>query len=820
MAPTSDLQARLQESLGSSYRIERELTGGGMSRVFLAEETALGRRVVIKLLPHDLAAGVSGERFTREVQLAARLQHPHIVPVHTTGAADGVPFYTMPFVEGDTLRARIAQGRIPLDESLRILRDVARALEYAHQHGIVHRDIKPENIFLAGNSAVVSDFGIAKAITVAKTRGDGGTPAENVTGLTADGIAVGTPAYMAPEQATGAPDMDHRVDIYAFGCVAYEMLSGSPPFGLRHPHELIMAHIARTPASLAAAAPGIPPALAQLVMSCLEKSPDRRPQSASAIVRELDRPQNATESIPGLSAGFAAGNPRWRRTAMIATAAVAVLAAIAWFAARPNAGERAATDTNQGSTTLAVLPFVNVGGDTATEYFADGMTDELATALGRIPGLRLAARSSAYRYKGRRDIDVRDVGEQLNVGLVLTGTARRTAQQVRISAQVASVADGVEIWSQTFNRPADDMLSLTDSVVAEITRVLSDRLGASAGSAAATQRRIAGSSTNPAAFDAYLRGKYSLNRRRAGLENAADAFAAAIEQDPQFARAYAGLGSALALLAYFGDVQPPDRVERSREAARTALRLDSTNAEAYVALGILGLSQHQWREAQEMLDRAIALEPNLADAHFHMGRAWIYQGRLAEGVKEIEVARSLEPFSPVYTVWLGLTLDWLGRREQSLAEARRAWELDSSSVLVQNLGSVAFLQMGETDAARRAASMPIHANFQRGTLGYVLSRTGRADAARRELQMLQARDGRMWFDQINIAQLNIGLGDTSAALVAMERAVERGAPLGAFLPLSAPMYDDVRASPRFAAIVRRLGLDPTVLAAPRGGRAR
>ena len=220
-----------------------------------------------------------------------------------------------------------------------------------------------------------------------------------------------------------------------------------------------------------------------------------------------------------------------------------------------------------------------------------------------------------------------------------------------------------------------------------------------------------------------------------------------------------------------------------------------------------------------MLEHAITLEPNLADAHFHLGRAWMYQGRLADGVREIETARTLEPFSPVFTVWLGMTLDWLGRREQSLAEARRAWALDSSSMLVQNLGSVAFLQMGEIEAARRAASMPIHANFQRGTLGFVLARTGRADAARRELRMLLDRDGSAWFDQINIAQLNIGLGDTATALTAMERAVERGAPFGAFVPLAAPMYDVVRASPRFAALVRRLGLDPAVLAAPGGGRA-
>ncbi|HEX6314096.1 MAG TPA: serine/threonine-protein kinase, partial [Gemmatimonadaceae bacterium] len=215
-----DLQTRLQESLGSSYTLERELVGGGMSRVFLAEETALRRKVVIKLLAPELAAGVSAERFSREVHVAARLQHPHIVPVHTTGAAADLPFYTMPYVEGDTLRARLARGPIPLDEGVRILRDVARALEYAHRSGVVHRDIKPENIFLAGSSAVVSDFGIAKAITVARTQaGPRRTSAGGLTHLTEAGTSIGTPAYMAPEQAAGAPDVDHQADIYSFGCV-------------------------------------------------------------------------------------------------------------------------------------------------------------------------------------------------------------------------------------------------------------------------------------------------------------------------------------------------------------------------------------------------------------------------------------------------------------------------------------------------------------------------------------------------------------------------------------------------------------------------
>ncbi|HEX9563633.1 MAG TPA: protein kinase [Gemmatimonadaceae bacterium] len=805
---TSDLQTRLQQSLGAAYTLERELAGGGMSRVFVAAETALGRRIVIKVLPPDLAAGVSAERFMREVQVAARLQHPHIVPVHSTGAAADLPYYTMPFVEGDTLRARIARGPVPLDDAVRILRDVARALEYAHTQGVVHRDIKPENIFLAGSSAVVSDFGIAKAINAARTEPYIGT-AHSITHLTQAGTAVGTPAYMSPEQAAGAPDVDHRADIYSFGCVAYEILSGSPPFAGREAHQLILAQIAQHPTPLSQGAPHVPAPLATVVMRCLAKSPDERPQTASELVAAL-------ESVPTPGALQV---PATRR-GMFGKVAVAVgaLAALAWFAVLALSAGSAAPAIPGGAQSLAVMPFVNVGGDTTTEYFADGITDELATALGRIPQLRVAARSSAYRYKGRRDLDVREVGRALDVGLVLTGTARRAEQQIRVSAQLSSAVDGVEIWSETFDRPFDDVLALTDSLTADISSALWGQLGASAASTPAVSVRPQVGTSSPSAYDAYLRGKYALIRRRSGLEGAATDFSEAIARDPEFARAYAGFSTALALLTYFSDSQPPDRVARSREAALTALRLDSTNAEAHVALGILALTQHQWRDAEQSLERAIALEPRLADAHFHMGRTLLYQGSLADGDRAIGLARSLEPFSPVYSVWVGRIRAWLGHGEQALAEVRRAWDLDSNSALVQQASAVALHEQGDQEMAQRIAHRPAQAALLRGTLGYVLARTGAREDALRLLQPIVEREGRAWLDQINLAQLYLGLDDTARALDGMERAVDRGEPIAAFHPLSAPMYDPVRASPRFAAILRRLGLDPAILAAPRGGR--
>ena len=287
-----DLRDQLQRTLGTTYVLERELGGGGMSRVFVAHETALGRKVVVKVLSPELAAGISVDRFRREIQLAAQLQHAHIVPVLAAGETDGLPFYTMPFVEGESLRARLGGGALPIGEVLSYLRDVARALAYAHARGVVHRDIKPDNVLVAGGSAVVTDFGVAKALSSARGDMPGGT-------LTSVGTSLGTPAYMAPEQVAADPDTNHRADLYAFGAMAYELLAGRSPFGGRTPQRMLAAHLSERPETIEQLRPDTPPQLAELVMRCLEKDPGDRPQSADAVLRELD----SSASSGGRSAG-------------------------------------------------------------------------------------------------------------------------------------------------------------------------------------------------------------------------------------------------------------------------------------------------------------------------------------------------------------------------------------------------------------------------------------------------------------------------------------------------------------------------------------
>jgi tetratricopeptide (TPR) repeat protein/tRNA A-37 threonylcarbamoyl transferase component Bud32 len=320
---SAELRDQVQSSLGTAYSIERELGGGGMSRTYVAMEQALSRRVVVKVLSPDLAAGVSIDRFRREIMLAAKLQHPHVVPVLSSGDADGLPWFTMPYVEGESLRARLARGPMGLGEITGILRDVARALEFAHAQGVVHRDIKPDNVLLAGSSATVTDFGIAKAITAARTGPEGST-------LTMAGTSIGSPAYMAPEQAAGDPNIDHRSDIYAFGCMAYELLAGHPPFTGSSPAKLLGAHLGETPRDIRELRPDAPPSLADLVMRCLQKDPDRRPSQASDLVRVLDSvtSSGASAAAPTILA------PRIRtgRALALWTIAAALVGLTAWAA--------------------------------------------------------------------------------------------------------------------------------------------------------------------------------------------------------------------------------------------------------------------------------------------------------------------------------------------------------------------------------------------------------------------------------------------------------------------------------------------------------
>jgi eukaryotic-like serine/threonine-protein kinase len=449
-APTDpELLRRLQAQLASAYTVESELGGGGMSRVFLAQDHALNRRVVIKVLPPSLAASVSVDRFHREIMLAAKLQHPHIVPVLAAGELGDLPYFVMPFIEGESLRPRIQRGPLSVRETVSIMRDVARALSFAHRLGIVHRDIKPDNILLAAGSAVVTDFGVAKAII--DSRNPTGIRAGST--ITAIGVSLGTPQYMAPEQAAADRTADHRADLYALGIVGYEMLAGVPPFHGRSAQELLAAQLTEAPQPLTARRYDVPVALAHLIMQCLEKDPAKRPKTAADVVRVLE----TAEAVSGEFAAPTTGTNRTSRKRLIAAglAVVILTGGGVWLAPRVSA--RAAAPQSTG-TTVSLATLETVGAVVADTSVARAITSDLATALGNVDGLHLVI--------GGPPLPGLTVDPLTGTGpsMLLTGTVQRSGERIRVNLRLAAVRNDSTLWSGRFNGKASDLLTLEDEI--------------------------------------------------------------------------------------------------------------------------------------------------------------------------------------------------------------------------------------------------------------------------------------------------------------------------------------------------------------------
>jgi TolB-like protein/Tfp pilus assembly protein PilF/tRNA A-37 threonylcarbamoyl transferase component Bud32 len=794
-----DLRSHLESNLGASYTIERELGGGGMARVFIATERALGRRVVIKVLRPELAAEVSTKRFEREIRLAASLQQANIVPVLSAGETDGIAHYTMPFVEGLSLRERLTrEKRLPLPEVIGILRDVARALSYAHEHGVVHRDIKPENVLLSGDAAVVTDFGIAKAISSARQALSPEPKADGT--VTQIGTSVGTPTYMAPEQISADPAMDHRVDIYAFGCVAYELITGKPPFE-GSTHELFAAHLSQRPAELLDRNPDCPPALAVMVHRCLEKDPAHRPDSARDILGVL-------ESSPTVSGAFGRLLRRIpQRARRLALAVVVIgLAIVVW---------RTAASLGAGGVepSVAVLPFLNASGDSADAYLADGIADGLTTALGKVTGLKVASRTLGYQYRGRRDVNARVVGESLGVTHVLHGSLVRRGNRLRVSAQLVRTSDNSEAWSDSYDRNATDAFAVQDEITRLVAAALPRQLR---GRDTALPASASSGTSNPEAYDLYMRGRYLLQRRSAGVRRSIQNFAQAVEKDSGFARALASYALALELLPYFEPANADSLGRLAIPAARRALTIDSTLPEAHTALAMAYQHRYEWHAAEESYRRAIAAEPPDADAHIQYGRFLWYTRTATEALPLFRRARELDPQSAVASGWLGRMLDYAGRHAEGMAEVRRALEIDSTVPPTLVMMASMHLHAGQRDSARYYAERlwRVWPQWQ-SSAAAILAQLGDHARARAFAADLQST-GRI---RVN-AGIYAALKDSTRWFELMEQATAAREIWPTYASLSEPSLDFMRGSARFAAIVRSVGLDERIFTAPTGGRPR
>jgi len=797
----TDLRATLERTLGDSYTFEREIVGGGMSRVFVAVDRNLGRQIIVKVLSADVGAELSVDRFRREIHLAARLQHPHIVPLLSAGEVNGAPYFTMPFVEGESLRAKLSRvGELSIREAVRILREVASALSYAHRHGVVHRDIKPDNVMLTDEFALVTDFGVAKALTESSN-------APGVATLTGLGVTLGTPAYMAPEQATADPSIDHRADIYAFGVMAYEMLSGSLPFARRSTQAMLAAHAIEKPEPIEQRRPAVPRALAAMVMRCLEKHPADRPQSAAELLPTLDSVHTEHE----LSASPSARRRRMRIIGAVAAAIVVVgvvLYAMATGRGLARGGGGGAQPVAQ-LRSVAVLPLANVGGDARDEYFSDGMTDELANALSKLPGLRVASRTSAYAFKGRKDVDVGEIGRKLHVQAILEGAVRRSGDRLRVGAQLTNVSDGLAIWSDTYERRTSDIFTVQDDIARAIAGALKLKLGASAAELSSTSH----GTENVEAYDSFLRGRYFWNHRgAANLRRALAYFEESIARDPRFARAYAGLAITLAILPEYTDAPPREALAKTRSAAARALALDSTLAEAHTALGLAAVHAWDFRAGEGEYQKAIALDPEYPTADQWYGELLYHTGRLDSSFVEIRRAMGLDPLAPIPPLAFGYALTLAGQYGAAIQQFSKADELAPGLGLNRDLIADAHLQMGQTqkaiDELEEAARLDSETLLTKGRLCHAYGVAGRTDDARKLLQQIEARaekERRSWVPR---AICHLGLGDRSVALDEMEAAVRDHeiAVFIAYSPLLDRTWDPVRGDPRWDRILRAVNL--------------
>jgi serine/threonine-protein kinase len=792
----ADLRDTLDSAISDSYTIERELGGGGMSRVFVATERLLDRRVVIKVLPEDVAAGISADRFRREIQLAAKLQHPHIVPVLSAGEILGRPYFTMPFVEGESLRARLERtGDLPLPDAVRILREIASALAYAHRHGIVHRDIKPDNVLISDDFALVMDFGVAKALKDSAVASD-------VPSMTTAGVVIGTPEYMSPEQVSGDPHLDHRSDIYSFGVLAYEMVTGATPFSGRTTQAILAAHAIVTPEPISNHRPNLAPWLGEVIMRCLEKRPSDRPQTASEITHLLQQSDEVSRSGQTIDP--------YRRTAqrpillVAAGLAIVVLASVGIFFFRGRSGS---SDT--GIQSVAVLPLVNVGGTAQDEYFSDGMSDELANALNKIPGLRVASRTSSYTFKNRKDVDVGEIGRKLNVQAVLEGTVRRAGTRLRVHGQLTSTRDGLSLWSDTYERNADDVFSVQEDIARSIAAALQPRLSKNAPLVA---KRAAGT-TNVDAYDAYLRGRYLWNARGAeNLSKAIGHFDRAIAQDPNFSRAYAARAMAYALLPEYTDAGPKDASERSIADARRALEGDTTLAEAHTAVALASVHEWDWDAAEAAYKRAIAADPDYPTAHQWYGELLYNTSRLDSSIAETRRARNLDPLAPILSTALGYALTIARRYDEALLELKRGLELAPNLGVMHSVYGFANLFAGKTAEARAELETAVRNDpdlvLRKGQLAYVYAMTGDQARARAILEEMRKNETPENEHQVAIAIVYVALGEKDKALSLLESAVKKRdiGLLTAASPLDDPTYDPIRNDPRFGRILEQMNL--------------
>jgi serine/threonine protein kinase/Flp pilus assembly protein TadD len=713
---------RLRDSLSQAYTIDRELGKGGMATVYLAQDVKHDRVVALKVLHPDLAASLGPDRFLREIKLAARLNHPHILPLFDSGEADGFLFYVMPYVEGESLRERLDRDQqLPVEEAVHHGRAIASALDYAHRQGIVHRDMKPENVMLYEGEAMVMDFGIAKAVSAAGSET-----------LTQTGMMIGTPAYVSPEQAAGETNLDGKSDQYSLACVVFEMITGERPFAGATPQAIMAKRFTEEPRRLRELRSAVPESVEKAVARAMARDASGRYSTSAQFGQAL-----------------ASGN-------MVTPTTTETLPVSAVSAAK----------------SVAVLPFANLSADQENEYFTDGMADEIINALSKIQSLRVASRTSSFAFKGKNE-DIGEIGKKLKVSTVLEGSMRKMGNKLRITAQLINVADGYQLWSERYDREMEDVFAIQDDISQAIVKALKVILSEGEKKQIEKARAV-----DVKAYDYYLRGRqYFHHFRRKSLEYARQMFNRAIEIDPEYARAYAGVADSCSLLYTYFDARESN-LRQADTASQKAIDLEPELAEAHVARGLALSMAKRFDEAVPEFENAMKLDPKLFDAAYWYARTRLAMGQYDEAVKLFERATALRPEDYQVPGFHAQVLVTLGRQDEADVQFRRQvrlvdehLELNPDDPRACILGAIAYAALHNEERSVFFA--------------------GRAIAADPDDPML------LYNVACNYAQL----GRPDDALSALEQAVDRGYGDKAWMEHDSDL-NSLRETPRYQAILQ------------------
>ena len=753
------------------YEIRSPLGAGGMGEVYLAwDMTELERAVAIKVLPAELASDQERlHRFMQEAKTASSLNHPNILTIYEIGESDSIHFIVAEFIDGDTLRHRLFRSALGLDEALDVAIQVGSALVAAHKVKIAHRDIKPENIMVRRDGIVkVLDFGLAK-LTESPTFVVDSEATTRALVNTVPGTLMGTINYMSPEQARGK-DIDARTDIWSIGVVVYEMLTGRLPFSGETTSDLLAAILMSEAVPPKHFNPKVPAEVERIVLKALRKDREERYQTAKDLLIDLRQVKKQLEFAAEL------GRTEFSRK----------------------------KDNAESETSIAVLPFVNISHDQENEYFCEGLAEELLSALAKIEGLKVAARTSAFSFKSS-NLKVNEIAQVLQVNTILEGSVRKTDNRLRISVQLINAADGYHLWSERYDREMGDLFDLQDEVAKEIAKKLRLKLRGTEENLPAKR-----CTDNTEAYLLYLKGRFHLNKRTSeGLKESIKYFGQATEADADYALAHAGLADSYLLLGIFGESSARETMPKAKAAATMAMRIDSTLAEACASLGyVRTFYDWDWAAGEEQFTQAMEMNPDYPTAAHYYSFYLAAMGRLDEAIAVERRAQRLDPMSLIINTNIGRYLYYARRYDQAIEQCRTTLDMDPSFFPARVTLGLAYEQKGlyeEAIAQFQDALNNYGRDLAMESLGHAYALSGKRSESLALIEELMKQSARRYVSPHSIANIYLGLGEKDETFIWLDKAYQDRTPWMVFIKID-PRFDSVRSDSRYAELLKRIGL--------------